>query len=126
MKIGELSRRSGVAASTVRYYEAQRLLEPASRRGGQRIYDESALRRLEVISVAKDAGFTLEEIRHLMHQFKGARWRSLAERKLQEVTAAENRLRVMKRLLVALSACGCFDIDECGRVLRGSRQREGR
>ena len=66
LTIGEISRRAGVAASTVRYYESIGLLPAPERERGQRRYDESVLGKLGFIGVAKEAGFTLPEIAELM------------------------------------------------------------
>ena len=64
MKIGELSRITGLPASTIRYYEAQGLLPPAPRgQNGYRDYDDEALRRLDAVRASQSLGFTLEAIR---------------------------------------------------------------
>src|SRR5688572_26903523 len=116
MTIGELSRRTGVAASAIRYYEQERLIPAARRNGGQRVFDEEMVARITVISVAKDAGFSIAEIRQLVGGFRGERWRKLAERKRDEIRATTLRLRLMDDLLRSLVECGCFDVEECGRV----------
>ena len=69
LTIGEVARRAGVRASAIRYYEEAGLLEEPERVGGKRRYDEEALRRLALIGGAKRAGFTLGEIRTLLHGF---------------------------------------------------------
>lgn len=67
MKIGELSRRTGIGIDTVRYYERQGLLRPASRMAsGYRLFDEDDVARLQFVRRAKGLGFTLEEIRELL------------------------------------------------------------
>lgn len=121
MTIGELSRRTGVAPSAIRYYEQEKLIPSASRSGGKRIFDETMVERLTVISVAKEAGFSIAEIRQLVGGFGGERWKKLAVRKRDEIRAAAARLRLMDRLLNSLIDCGCFDVEECGRVLRRFR-----
>lgn len=64
MRIGELSQRSGVSASRIRFYEEQGLLPPADRaQNGYRDYGEAALDRLETISLAQRLGFSLAEIK---------------------------------------------------------------
>ncbi|MFI0940365.1 MerR family transcriptional regulator [Streptomyces sp. NPDC021020] len=63
MRIGELAGRSGVAASTLRYYEGLGLLPAAGRTGsGYRVYGEDAVERLAVIGAAKGLGLALEEV----------------------------------------------------------------
>jgi MerR family copper efflux transcriptional regulator len=64
MKIGELSQRAGLPASTIRYYENQGLLEPARRgQNGYRDYADDALHRLHAVRVSQSLGFSLETIR---------------------------------------------------------------
>jgi DNA-binding transcriptional MerR regulator len=64
MRIGELAGMSGVAASTLRFYEANGLL-PAARRGGNgyRDYPQETLERVGLIRLAQSLGFNLEQIR---------------------------------------------------------------
>ena len=67
MKIGELARRTDVGIDTVRYYEQQGLMRPASRMpSGYRLFDEEDVSRLHFIRRAKALGFTLTEIRELL------------------------------------------------------------
>ncbi|MDP4025349.1 helix-turn-helix domain-containing protein [Methylobacterium sp. NEAU 140] len=60
--IVEVSRRTGLAASTLRYYEAIGLIEPLGRRGLRRTYDPVVLDRLSLIALGRAAGFSLAEI----------------------------------------------------------------
>jgi len=63
MKIGELSKVSGIAAHTIRFYEAKGLLPKASRgMNGYRSYNEDSVQRLTTIQCAKRLGFSLEDI----------------------------------------------------------------
>lgn len=64
MKIGELAERSGVPASTIRYYEKEGLL-PKAQRGanGYRDYQDGALARLDLIQLGQNLGFSLDAIR---------------------------------------------------------------
>jgi len=63
MQIGELARRTGLSAPTIRYYEQLGLLRPVDRQdGGYRFYDETALFRLEKTAKLKGLGLSLEEI----------------------------------------------------------------
>lgn len=69
MKIGEVSKRTGVAASAIRYYEEQGLLEPSTRdANGYRHYAEAAVARLILVRDAQRLGFSLETIRGLFLQ----------------------------------------------------------
>ncbi len=66
VKIGELSARSGVAPSAIRFYESSGLLPPAERgANGYRVYDDSTLQCLLAIQLAQRLGFSLETLRKL-------------------------------------------------------------
>jgi DNA-binding transcriptional MerR regulator len=60
--IAEVARRSGVPASTLRFYEEKRLIESVGRHGLRRLYDASVFERLALIALGQAAGFTLEEV----------------------------------------------------------------
>jgi DNA-binding transcriptional MerR regulator len=64
MKIGELAERTGIPASTIRYYEKEGLL-PKAQRGanGYRVYQEYALERLDLIQLGQNLGLSLDAIR---------------------------------------------------------------
>ena len=65
--IGKLALQADVTTDTVRYYEKEGLLAPASKTGaGYRLYDEDAIRRLRFIKQAQQCGFSLTEIRELL------------------------------------------------------------
>ncbi len=96
MKIGELSKQSGVSIDTIRYYE-QRGLMPLVRRtpSGYRQYVSEDASRLRFIVQAKELGFTLEEIGQLLALRSGER--SCAEvRALAEAKAADIHTRIGK------------------------------
>lgn len=60
--IGQVVRQSGVAASTLRYYETRGLIRPVGRNGLRRVYAASVMQRLSLIALGRAAGFSLEEI----------------------------------------------------------------
>jgi DNA-binding transcriptional MerR regulator len=64
MKIGELAQRTGILASTIRYYEKEGLL-PKAQRGvnGYRVYQDNALERLDLIQLGQNLGLSLDAIR---------------------------------------------------------------
>ena len=63
LTIGALSERSGVAASALRFYEAEGLIHATRTAGGQRRYSRDTLRRVSFIRVAQQVGLRLDEIR---------------------------------------------------------------
>ena len=58
----EVSRRTGVPASTLRYYDEKGLIRPIGRRGLRRLFDAGVLDRLALIALGRSAGFSLAEI----------------------------------------------------------------
>ncbi len=123
MTIREVSRRMGLTPSTIRYYERERLIPPVSRRSGRRLFDDRSLAHLAVVQLARDAGFSIAEVRRLVTEFGRTRWRLLAERKLGEIRLSAERLRTMTGMLEKLMACECPDIEFCGQILRRKARR---
>jgi MerR family redox-sensitive transcriptional activator SoxR len=119
LTIGELARRAGLRTSAIRYYESVGLLPEPARASGQRRYGDDTVRRLEVIGVAKRAGFSLDEARVLLGTGNGgppahAQLRELAERKLPEVDELIARAQAMRAWLLTARACECETLDVCG------------
>lgn len=128
LTIGEVARRAGVRTSAIHYYEEAGLLEEPERVGGKRRYDEGVLRRLALIGGAKRAGFSLGEIRALLHGFPAGtgateRWQALASQKLVEVEEAIAQLGATRELLKEALRCECASLDECGRLLYRASSR---
>lgn len=124
MKIGEISERSGVPASTIRYYERIGILPRAARVGGQRRYAPDAIHRLAVLKLAQCCGFNLDEMRQLVYGFRPAvppsqRWQQLARKKQAELDVEMSRISEMKRMLGRVAGCQCPDLAECGRRAAG-------
>lgn len=105
MKIGEVAQRTGVGIDTIRFYEREGLLqEPQRRPSGYRQYDESTIKRLEYVRLAKELGFTLAEIRDLLELSFAAHAgcdhiRQRAEDKIADIETKIRNLQKMKRSL---------------------------
>jgi MerR family redox-sensitive transcriptional activator SoxR len=122
MTIGEVSRRTGVRASALRYYESMKLLAAPHRVSGRRQYGTDVLDSVRVIQLAQAAGFSINEIRVLLRGFSAAtppsaRWKALAEQKLVEVSSLADRINRMHRLLEKCLACECPQLADCARIL---------
>ena len=121
MTIGELASKSGLPASTIRYWEKIGVLPEPIRASNQRRYSAEAVDRLAVLRLAQACGFRLDEMRHLLHGFGPGvkpprRWRELARRKRQELDQEMERLRAMRRVLDRVARCRCMELIECGRM----------
>jgi MerR family redox-sensitive transcriptional activator SoxR len=130
MTIGEVAHRVGIQPSAIRYYESAGLLPRAARVNKRRRYDPEVLRRLAIIQIAQQAGFTVAEMRDLFVGFSPetpplARWRALAEAKLPEIDALIARATEMKRLLEDGLRCGCLRLEDCHLIEYTFLAREG-
>jgi MerR family transcriptional regulator, redox-sensitive transcriptional activator SoxR len=120
LPMGEVSRRSGFAASALRYYESQGLIDAERSAGGQRTFRRSVLRRLAFIRAASNIGLTLEEIRQELADLPSERtptksdWHRISRHwrhRIDEQIAALERLRDG---LDSCIGCGCLSLKHCG------------
>jgi DNA-binding transcriptional MerR regulator len=114
MTIGELAERFGLATSVIRHWESLGLIDAARREGGQRRYElEPASRRVALILLGKDAGFSLEEIRALFAGPTRTTRRAAMRRKLDELDERAARIQAARALLVHALACRHHAEDTC-------------
>ena len=117
--IGEVAAETGLATSAIRYYEDLGLIEPVGRVSGRRLFPDSVPRRLRAITAAREAGFSLDEIRRLLDsQTEGSDdWIELVQAKIIETQGRIKRLRLIEKTLRDSLTCGCRAWDECPIVL---------
>lgn len=114
LTIGDVAGQAGVTASAIRFYERVGVLPQPDRLGGQRRYTAEAVRRLQLVAVAKRAGFSLQEVRELLDSDRASdALRELAQRKLPEVQALIDRATAMQTWLASASGCSCPTLDVC-------------
>ena len=113
LSIREVASRAGVSSSTLRYYERRGLISPAGRDANGRVYEPQVLVRLWIIAYFQQAGYTLAEIATLLES--GPDWRDSARRKRDELEGRIAVLRDAQQLLDDALACGCDDLEGCGR-----------
>jgi DNA-binding transcriptional MerR regulator len=117
LKIGEVSKRSGIGVEALRFYEKSGLLERPSRTfSGYRVYGEDVLERLAFIRQAQALGFSLDEIRQIVDDARrGAspcdEVREIVRRRMEEL---DERLRELHRYRKELKAT----LDEWDKVGR--------
>ncbi len=121
LSIGEVARRTGLAASTLRFYEKAGLLPSPTRVSRQRRYDAAILGRIKLVQIARSAGFTVEETRKFISGFPAdtmprVRWQALAGRKRQELDALIDSAQKMKTLLASKFDCRCRQLEDCERA----------
>ncbi|HEX6445518.1 MAG TPA: redox-sensitive transcriptional activator SoxR [Streptosporangiales bacterium] len=119
LTIGELAKRSGVAPSALRFYEAQGLIAAERTAGGQRRYQRVTLRRVAFIRAAQRVGLRLDEIADALatlpenHAPTKADWARLSRSwrsRLDERIAELERLRDE---LTECIGCGCLSLRSC-------------
>lgn len=119
LTVSEVARRSGFAASALRYYESQGLVAATRSGGGQRRYERGVLRRLAFIRAASNVGLSLEEIRDELGRLPLGRtptrsdWQRITRHwrtRLDEQIAALERLRDG---LDSCIGCGCLSLRRC-------------
>jgi DNA-binding transcriptional MerR regulator len=120
--IGKLARIADVSSDTLRYYEREGLIEPASKSpAGYRLYDQDSARRLRFIKQAQHCGFTLAEIRELLvlRRRDAACCGDVRKRAIEKKRQLESKIRSMRAMSKALDRliADCVDetqpVDEC-------------
>ena len=119
LPIGEVVRRSGVAASALRFYEERGLIESERAGSGHRRYPRAVLRRIAFIVFAQRVGLTLEEIRAELAKLPPDRaptrkdWSRLSSGWTRRI---DDRIAELERLKAGLTeciGCGCLSLDRC-------------
>ena len=127
LPIGEVSRRSGVASSALRFYEQRGLITPERAGSGHRRFPRAVLRRIAFIVFAQRLGLTLEEIgvelaklpphavptRHDWSRLSAA-WSARIDERIAE-------LERLKLGLTECIGCGCLSLDRCRLANPGDR-----
>ena len=119
LTIGELSKRSGVAPSALRYYEEVGLISSERTSGNQRRYLRPTLRRVAFIRAAQRVGLTLDEIAEALdtlprdHAPTKADWTRLSRSWRPRIDAQIERLERLRDKLDGCIGCGCLSIKQC-------------
>jgi MerR family transcriptional regulator, copper efflux regulator len=114
--IEEVARRSGLAASALRYYERRGLLQPASRHAGRRWYGRAELRRLAVIAFwQQSALMSLDQITALLDRPAGARqWKQIVNERRQALDEQIEQMTIARDYLQHMLSCPREDpSDDC-------------
>ncbi len=127
LDIGEVARRSGLPASTLRYYESKRLIKSTGRHGLRRVFDPVVIDQLAFISFGRMAGFSLEELSEMattncdfeVDRKKVSDRADELERMIEELTA----LRSCLRHVAACSAENHFSCPNFRKLLHSADQR---
>ncbi len=119
LTVGEVARRSGVAISTLHFYEAEGLIQSWRNSGNQRRYSREVLRRVAVIRVAQRTGISLASIREALKTLPNGRaptaddWKKLSQKWRAELNERIDRLTRLRDQLDGCIGCGCLSLGVC-------------
>jgi MerR family transcriptional regulator, redox-sensitive transcriptional activator SoxR len=119
LSVGEVAKRSGVAVSTIHFYETEGLIKGWRNPGNHRRYPRSVLRRIAIIKVAQRAGVPLKEIAAALAALPEGRapsardWGKLSARWRAELEDRIVRLTRLRDQLSSCIGCGCLSIEDC-------------
>jgi MerR family redox-sensitive transcriptional activator SoxR len=117
--VGELAERSGVAVSTLHFYEAQGLISSTRSGGNHRRYARSMLRRVAVVRVAQRLGLPLAAIRDALAALPDGRtptvrdWQRLSSRWKDDLDQRIAELTALRDQLDGCIGCGCLSLKAC-------------
>lgn len=119
LSVGELAKRSGVAVSTIHFYEAKGLIQGWRNAGNQRRYSRKTLRRVAFIKVAQRAGIPLAAIHQQLAPYPLhmalskedwqtllSGWRSLLEARIADLVQLRDNM-------TDCIGCGCLSLEVC-------------
>lgn len=119
LTIGEVVERSGVVASTLRFYEREGLIGADRSEGGQRRFPREALRRIAFVRAAQQVGLSLDEIRSALASLPDARtptaadWRRLSNAWRERLDERIGELERLRDRLDSCIGCGCLSLRVC-------------
>lgn len=119
LTIGELARRTGLAVSAIRFYEARGLVSAIRTSGNQRRFLRSDIRRLSFALIAQQLGLSLGEIEAELATLPHGRaptqadWTAISERMRASLDAKIATLERTRDLLDGCIGCGCLSLERC-------------
>lgn len=119
LSVGGVAARSGVAVSTLHFYESQGLIRSWRNPGNQRRYPREVLRRVAVIKVAQRIGISLASIREALETLPNERtpnaedWKLLSAKWRADLDDRISRLMRFRDQLDGCIGCGCLSLESC-------------
>jgi DNA-binding transcriptional MerR regulator len=119
MDIAEVAKRSGMPASTLRFYEEKGLISSTGRQGLRRLFDAAVLEQLGLIALGRAAGFSLDEIAAMFApDGQPSIDRQMLSEKADEIDAMIKKLKAMSNGLRHAAVCPAARHDECPKFQR--------
>ncbi len=119
LTIGEVARRADIAASALRFYDAEGLVRAVRDPGGRRRYPREALRRLAFIRAAQNVGLSLEDVREALASLPNTRtptkgdWERVSRAWRHRLDEQIDALTSLRDGLTACIGCGCLSLRAC-------------
>ena len=119
LTIGQVSERTGLAPSAIRFYEEQALVHPLRTASGQRRFDRSDIRRLSFVMISQSLGFSLPDIRTALDTLPENRaptkrdWERISARFRRELDTRISRMTALRDKLDGCIGCGCLSLSTC-------------
>lgn len=119
LTIGQISARTGLSVSAIRFYEAEGLVSPWRNEGGQRRFERADIRRLSFVLIAQKFGFTLPQIRAELDCLPKGRtptradWAGISAGFRAELDARIEALTRLRDTLDGCIGCGCLSLEVC-------------
>jgi MerR family redox-sensitive transcriptional activator SoxR len=129
LTISDVSKRSGVAASALRFYEEKGLIKSERAGSGHRRYPRAVLRRIAFIVFAQRIGMTLEEVAVELAKLpdgrvpEGKDWAKLSGGWTSRLDARIAELERLRAGLTGCIGCGCLSLDRCQYANPGDRAK---
>jgi MerR family redox-sensitive transcriptional activator SoxR len=127
LTIGELSRRTGLSVSAIRFYEARGLVKAVRTRGNQRRFPRADIRKLSFALIAQQLGRSLAEIAREMATLPQERaptradWQGISQRIRGALDKRIATLQRTRELLDGCIGCGCLSLRKCALYNPGDR-----
>lgn len=127
LTVGELSRRSGVPASALRFYEDEGLISSRRTAGNQRRYCRDALRRVTFIRMSQRVGMPLSTIRDVLALLPDDRtptradWARISQCWHHDLNARIRQMEQLRDQLTDCIGCGCMSLAKCRLANPGDR-----
>ena len=119
LTVGQLAKRSGVAVSTIHFYESKGLIKGWRNSGNHRRYAREVLRRVALIKVAQRTGISLKAIRQALDSLPKGRtpttedWKKLSAEWRADLEGRIERLTRLRDQLNGCIGCGCLSLGVC-------------
>ncbi|WP_419096338.1 redox-sensitive transcriptional activator SoxR [Pseudomonas sp. UBA7530] len=119
LSVGQVAERSGVAISTLHFYETKGLIQSQRNAGNQRRYRRDVLRRVAIIKVAQRLGIPLADIAAALatlpcdHMPTAADWQQLSAQWQRDLDARIEQMTQLRDQLTGCIGCGCLSMQDC-------------